>query len=151
MGLKIGDKIPEFSLKDQYGKTFDSNDYVGKKPLVIFFYPKDYTPGCTKEACSFRDSYEEFTDRGAEVVGISADSESSHRKFASTYKLPFILLADTKNKVRRRFKVEKAMFNLLPGRETYVVDKEGRVVLAFNNIGASQHMKKALKALKSIS
>ncbi|NNK12124.1 MAG: peroxiredoxin [Flavobacteriaceae bacterium] len=151
MSLEVGDKIPEFSLKDQQGNTFDSKDYVGKKPLVIFFYPKDGTPGCTKEACSFRDSYEEFTDRGAEVIGISADSESSHRKFASRYKLPFILLADTQNKVRRLFKVEKALFNLLPGRETYVVDKEGRVIMAFNNMGASGHITRALKALKSIS
>ena len=115
MGLDIGDAAPHFTLNDQHGKVFDSKDHIGKKPLVLFFYPKDYTPGCTKEACSFRDSYEEFTEEGAEVIGISADSESSHRKFASTYKLPFILLADTRNKVRKLFKVEKALFNLLPG------------------------------------
>jgi peroxiredoxin Q/BCP len=151
MGLKIGDRIPEFSLPDQHGNTFNSAEYLGKKPLVIFFYPKDNTPGCTKEACSFRDSYEEFTERGAEVIGISADPESSHRKFASKYNLPFVLLADTANKVRRLFKVENALFNLFPGRETYVVDKEGLVVLAFNNMGASGHMKRALRAIKSIS
>lgn len=151
MGLKIGDRIPEFSLTDQDGKTFRSTDLLGKKPMVIFFYPKDNTPGCTKEACSFRDSYQEFTERGAEVIGISADSESSHRKFASMYNLPFILLSDPKNKVRRLFKVEKSLFNLLPGRETFVVDKEGFVVMSFNNMGASGHMKRALKAIKSIS
>ncbi|GGD43879.1 peroxiredoxin [Muriicola marianensis] len=151
MGLKIGDRIPEFSLTDQDGNTFNTADLIGKKPLVIFFYPKDNTPGCTKEACSFRDSYQEFTERGAEVIGISADSEFSHRKFASMYNLPFILLSDPKNKVRRLFKVEKSLFNLLPGRETFVVDKEGFVVMSFNNMGASGHMKRALKAIKSIS
>jgi peroxiredoxin Q/BCP len=151
MGLRVGEKIPEFTLSDQHGNTFNSADYAGKKPMVIFFYPKDNTPGCTKEACSFRDSYEEFTDRGAEVVGISADTETSHRKFAASYELPFKLLADRKNKVRKLFKVEKALLNLLPGRETFVVDKEGFVVMAFNNIGASGHVKRALKALKSIS
>ena len=151
MGLQVGDKIPEFSLPDQDGNTFNSSDYIGKKPVVIFFYPKDNTPGCTREACSFRDSYEEFTDRGAEVVGISADSESSHRKFATSHNLPFKLLADRKNKVRRLFKVEKTLFNLLPGRETFVVDKDGIVIMAFNNMGASGHVKRALKALKSTS
>ena len=149
MGLRVGDKIPEFSLPDQDGNTFNNLDYQGKKPLVIFFYPKDNTPGCTREACSFRDSYEEFTDKGAVVVGISADSESSHRKFATSYKLPFKLLADRNNKVRRLFKVEKSLFNLLPGRETYVVDKNGTVIMVFNNMGASGHVKRALKALKS--
>ena len=151
MGLNVGDRIPEFSLPDQDGNTFNSWDYVGKKPLVIFFYPKDNTPGCTREPCSFRERYEEFTDRGAEVVGISADSESSHRKFATSYKLPFKLLADRKNQVRRLFKVEKSLFNLLPGRETFVVDKDGIFILAFNNMGASGHVKRALKALKSTS
>ncbi len=148
MGLAIGAAAPHFTLKDQHGNVFDSKDHIGKKPLVLFFYPKDYTPGCTKEACSFRDSYEEFTERGAEVIGISADSESSHRKFASTYKLPFILLADTRNKVRKLFKVEKALFNLLPGRETYVINKEGKVIMVFNSMSASKHIAKALKALK---
>ncbi|WP_372946649.1 peroxiredoxin [Muriicola sp.] len=151
MGLKVGDRIPDFSLKDQHGNTFSTADFTGKKPLVIFFYPKDNTPGCTKEACSFRDSYEEFTERGAEVIGISADSESSHSTFAARYNLPFVLLSDPKNKVRRLFKVEKSLFNLLPGRETYVVDKGGHVIMSFNNMGASGHMSRALKALKKIS
>ncbi|WP_372946115.1 peroxiredoxin [Muriicola sp.] len=151
MGLKKGDRIPDFSLTDQDGNTFHSSDLIGKKPLVIFFYPRDNTPGCTKEACSFRDSYQEFTERGAEVIGISADTETSHRKFATMYNLPFILLSDPKNKVRRLFKVEKSLFNLLPGRETFVVDKEGFVVMSFNNMGASGHMSRALKAIKSIS
>ena len=116
--------------------------------MVIYFYPKDHTPGCTKEACSFRDSYEEFTELGAEVIGISSDSEKSHRKFASKHALPFVLLADTDKRVKQLFKVENSLFNLLPGRETYVINKEGRVVLVFNSVNASQHMRRALKALK---
>ena len=149
MGLKVGDRIPQFTLKDQDGNPFDVSNYIGQKHLVIFFYPKDNTPGCTKEVCSFRDSFEEFTDRGAMVIGISGDSENSHRRFASKYKLPFTLLADRQNKVRKLFKVEGNLFNLLPGRETYVVDKTGKVVMAFNSINAASHMRKALNALKS--
>jgi len=150
MGLKKGDTIPTFSLNDQHGNLFQIADLIGKKPIVIFFYPKDYTPGCTKEACSFRDSYEDFTELGAEVVGISSDSESSHRKFATTFKLPYVLLADARKKVRRLFKIENSLFNLLPGRETYVVDLEGKVIMVFNSMSPAHHMTKALKGLKSI-
>ncbi|WP_297692150.1 peroxiredoxin [uncultured Eudoraea sp.] len=150
MGLKVGQVIPQFSLPDQDGKLFNSNDIVGKKPFVIFFYPKDYTPGCTLEVCSFRDSYEEFTELGATVIGISSDSENTHRRFASKYKLPFKLLADRQKKVQSLFKVESKLFNLLPGRETYVVSKEGVILMAFNSINASLHMKKALNTLKKL-
>ncbi len=149
MALQIGDRVPEFSLKDQHGNLFSSSSIIGKRPMVIFFYPKDDTPGCTKEACSFRDSYEEFKDLGAEVIGISSDSEKSHQKFASKYGLPFILLSDEKKKVRKSFKVDNNLFNLLPGRETYVIDKKGKVIMVFNSISASKHMEKALEALKS--
>lgn len=148
MGLEIGQYIPEFSLPAQDGSMFNSSDVIGKKPMVIFFYPKDFTPGCIKEVCSFRDSYEEFTELGALVIGISSDSENSHRKFASKYRLPFILLADTNKKVRRLFNVEGSLFNLLPGRETYLVNKEGKILMVFNSIDASKHMNKALDALK---
>ncbi|NNE02917.1 MAG: peroxiredoxin, partial [Eudoraea sp.] len=123
---------------------------IGTKPIVLFFYPKDNTPGCTKEVCSFRDSYEEFTELGAEVVGISSDSEASHRKFAAVFNLPFVLLADTQKEVRRLFKIENSLFNLLPGRETYVVDMEGNVLMVFNSMSPAHHMKKALKALKNM-
>lgn len=150
MGLKVGQVIPQFSLPDQDGKLFNSNDIVGKNPFVIFFYPKDYTPGCTLEVCSFRDSYEEFTELGATVIGISSDSENTHRRFASKYKLPFKLLADRQKKVQSLFKVESKLFNLLPGRETYVVSKEGVILMAFNSINASLHMKKALNTLKKL-
>ena len=101
--LKVGDTIPRFTAKDAGGIDFDSTSIVGQKPLVIYFYPKDNTPGCTAEACSFRDLYEDFTDLGAEVIGISSDSTASHQKFLKQYKLPFILLSDSDKKIRRLF------------------------------------------------
>ncbi len=148
MGLKIGDNVPGFSLKDQNGNEFHLNELLGKKPLVIFFYPKDYTPGCTKEVCDFRDSYEDFQEMGAEVIGISSDSEKTHRRFAQSYKLPFTLLSDKAGKVRKLFKVESKFFNLLPGRETFVVDKSGKIIKTFNSINATNHMPIALKAIQ---
>lgn len=140
--------MPEFSLKDQEGNWFHSSEHTGKKPLVIFFYPKDFTPGCTAEACAFRDSYEDFTDAGALVIGISSDTEASHRKFADRHRLPFVLLSDPKKEVRRMFRVENRLLNLLPGRETFVVDKTGTIVMAFEGIRASGHVPRALQALK---
>lgn len=150
MGLKIGDRVPEFTLKNQKGEDFYSAHFIGRKPMVIYFYPKDNTPGCTKEACAFRDSYEDFTALGAEVIGVSSDTEKSHRRFAEKNNLPFTLLADKGNKVRKMFKVESNLW-VLPGRETYVVDTSGEIILVFNSINANLHMKKALKALKNMS
>lgn len=149
MSLKIGSTLPEFSLKDQNGNLFFSKDLIGHKKVVIFFYPKDFTPGCTKEVCSFRDSYEEFQKLGAEVIGISGDSEKSHQKFSNYYKLPFMLLSDKSNKVRKLFGVPKALLGILPGRETYVFNKEGKVIMVFNNMSGSIHMKKALAIIKN--
>ncbi len=150
MGLKPGTPVPDFTLPDQDGRFFTLSEIVGEKPLVLFFYPKDHTPGCTAEVCSFRDSYEDFQDLGAEVIGISSDTEASHRKFAHSYRLPFRLLSDKDQKVRKLLKVKGSLFNLLPGRETLVVDRDGRVVLAFNSLNPSGHMKKALHALKNL-
>ena len=98
--IKIGDKIPNFTAKDLNGNDFDIQNYMGKKPLVIYFYPKDNTAGCTIQACSFRDQYQDFTDLGAEVIGISSDSVASHQKFSEQYKLPFILLSDEDQNIR---------------------------------------------------
>lgn len=150
MGLQIGDCVPEFTLKNQEGKIFNINSVLGKKPLIIYFYPKDDTPGCTKEACMFRDSYEDFKALGAEVIGISSDSEKSHQRFTSKYTLPFILLADTQNKVRKLFNIKGSLFGFLPARETYVVDKQGKIIMVFNDINATQHKQRALKALLEI-
>ncbi|WP_340199297.1 peroxiredoxin [Ascidiimonas sp. W6] len=149
MSLKAGSTLPEFSLKDQNGDSFLSKDLIGHKKVVIFFYPKDFTPGCTKEVCSFRDSYEEFQKLGAEVIGISGDSEKSHQKFSDYYKLPFRLLSDKGNKVRKLFGVPKSLLGILPGRETYVFNKEGKAIMVFNNMSGSIHMKKALAILKN--
>ena len=150
MGLKVGEEIPTFSLEDQEGKQFDIDSVKGSKPIVIFFYPKDNTPGCTKEACAFRDSYEDFTDLGAEVIGISSDSSSSHKRFGARHNLPFVLLADSEGTVRKMFRVKGHLMNLLPGRETYVVDTQGKVIMVYNNMNASNHMQKALDALKAM-
>jgi peroxiredoxin Q/BCP len=148
MALKVGDTIPEFSLPDQNGDIFSIKDLLGKKPFVLFFYPKNNTSGCTKEACDFRDSYEDFTIKGVEVIGISSDSVKSHQKFKEKHQLPFVLLSDAQNEVRKLFKVKKSLL-LLPGRETYVVDDTGKIIMVFNSISASEHMKRALKAVSS--
>lgn len=146
--LKVGDQVPSFSLKDQLGKTFDLNDYIGKKPMVIYFYPKDDTPGCTKEACSFRDSYEKFTDRNIEVIGISADDIESHKNFADKYNLPFTLLSDIDNSVRNLFGVKSNVFGLIPGRVTYVINKTGEVIFIYDSqFKATKHIEEALKAI----
>lgn len=148
MSITIGDIIPDFKLTDQNGNEFDSTAVKGKKKLVIYFYPKNFTPGCTKEACSFRDSYEDFKALGAMVIGVSADSKNSHERFAKKYKLPFVLLSDEQGKVKRKFGVKNDLLGLLPGRETFVVGKDGKVVYVFNSMNATLHTKKALNVLK---
>lgn len=147
MGLKVGDQIPDFSLKDQNGEVFLSTELKGQKALVIFFYPKDNTSECTKQACSFRDSYEDFTELGAEVVGISSDTEKSHARFGDKYRFPFKLLSDTDKKVRQSFKVKNSLL-VVPGRETYVVDKTGEIIMVFNSMKGNGHVRRAIKALK---
>ena len=150
MKLKVGDTIPHFTAKDANGTDFDSQNMVGQKPLVIYFYPKDNTPGCTVQACSFRDQYEDFKDVGAEVIGISSDSVTSHGNFAKEYKLPFILLSDNDKKIRKLFGVPAGMFGLLPGRVTYVIDKNGIIQLIFDSMLAAKHIPKALEAIKKL-
>lgn len=150
MELKIGDAIPNFKAKDTEGNDFDSQSVAGKKPVVIYFYPKDNTPGCTAQACSFRDQYEDFKDLGAEVIGISNDSVDSHQKFAADYKLPFILLSDQDNQIRKLFGVPSRVFGLVPGRVTYVANKEGKILMIFDSMVASKHIPKALDAVKKM-
>ena len=147
--VKVGSIIPEFSLRDQNGRLFDIRSILGKKKLIIYFYPKDNTSGCTKEACSFRDQYEDFKDAGAEVIGISSDNIESHKKFAAKYRLNFILLSDQDSIVRKQFGVPTNFLGLVEGRVTYVVNKKGRVVHLFNSqLQARRHITEALKALK---
>ena len=126
-------------------------DFLGKKNVVVYFYPKDFTRGCTAEACSFRDSYEVFNDLGAEVIGISSDSLDSHRDFAKQHHLPFILLSDADGSVRKAYEVKKSL-GLFAGRVSFVIDKKGIIRLIFSSqTRASAHVGQALNVLKSLS
>jgi peroxiredoxin Q/BCP len=152
MGIKVGDRIPDFKAIATNGNEFDIQEVLGKKPLVIYFYPKDNTPGCTAQACSFRDQYEDFKDLGAEVIGISSDGIASHQKFTKQYQLPFLLLSDQDKKIRNLFGVPSGLLGILPGRVTYVTDKRGVVILIFDNsLQVTKHISKALDVLKKTS
>jgi thioredoxin-dependent peroxiredoxin len=149
--LKPGDQIPHFQLKDQDNILVDSKQLIGDKALVLFFYPKDDTPGCTAEACAFRDQYEVFAEAGAHVVGISADSPESHKAFALKHRLPYTLLSDNNNQLRKQFGVPKSMFGLLPGRVTYIMDKDGIIRHTFNSqLNVNKHVEEALKVIRSL-
>src|SRR3989454_8973319 len=124
--VRVGDIAPDFTLPDQGGKPVWLRDLLGHKTVVLYFYPKDETPGCVLEARAFRDSYEEFTAQGAEVVGVSSDSVRSHRRFTERHALPFLLLSDRDGAVRELYGVERTL-GLVPGRVTYVIDKAGVV------------------------
>lgn len=150
MALQKGDKIPNFKSIDVDGNTFNSEDYIGKKAVVIYFYPKDDTKVCTDQACSFRDNYEVFKELGAEVIGVSSDSVASHQKFAKKYKLPFILLSDSDKKLRKLFGVPSDLLGLIPGRVTYVADKNGVLQLVFNSMLGKIHIEKALEIIKKM-
>jgi len=146
--IEVGSMVPEFSLPDQNVKEFDIKDVLGKENLVIYFYPKDDTPGCTKEACTFRDQFEVFRKANARIIGISGQSVASHKQFEEKYKLPFTLLSDQDNKVRKLFGVTVGP---IPGRVTFVVDKTGKVVYTFNSqMQATQHVEEAMRILKEM-
>ncbi|OIS99952.1 PREDICTED: peroxiredoxin Q, chloroplastic-like [Nicotiana attenuata] len=141
---------PPFTLKDQDGKNVSLSKFKGK-PVVVYFYPADETPGCTKQACAFRDSYEKFKKAGAQVVGISGDDPASHKAFAKKYRLPFTLLCDEGNKVRKEWGIPGDLFGALPGRQTYVLDKNGVVQLIYNNqFQPEKHIDETLKLLQSL-
>ena len=144
--LAKGDAMPSFSLINQQGNTFKSADFVGKSVLVIYFYPKDESMVCTKEACSFRDSFNDFTKAGATVIGINAGTVESHKNFAEHYKLPFILLSDPGNKVYNLFGVKNELF--MTGRETFIINLQGKVV--YNYAAMMQGKKHADDALAYI-
>lgn len=150
-GAKLNEPAPDFALSDAEGKTVHLSDFRGKKVVVVYFYPKDETPGCTTESCTFRDKYDQFKSAGAEVIGISSDSVESHKKFAEHRKLPFILLSDNKGQVRKLWGVPSAM-GIMPGRVTYVVDKDGVVRLVFNSmLDAEKHVAEAVKAVNQLA
>jgi peroxiredoxin Q/BCP len=149
--IQVGDMIPGFTLLDQNGSLFDIKSVPGNKKLVIYFYPKDDSPGCTREACYFRDQFEVFKEADAVIIGISGQSVESHKKFAEKYRLSFTLLSDTGNKVRKLFGVPTNALGLLPGRVTYVADGNGKVVYIFNSqVQAERHVDEALKILKEL-
>lgn len=147
--INVGDALPLFGAKDQHGNDFSIDSVLKKNVLVIYFYPKDDTPGCTKQACFFRDQYEDFKDLGAEVIGISGDNVQTHQKFAAEYKLPFVLLSDKDKNLRKLFGVPTNLLGLIPGRVTYVVDKEGIVRMVYESMNAESHFPKVLEAIKT--
>lgn len=147
MPIKVGDIAPDFTLPSQNGSPVSLKDFRGQKCVVLYFYPKDDTPGCTAESCAFRDRYETFKEAGAEVIGISGDSTNSHAKFANKHQLPFTLLSDTGNQVRKLYGVPST-FGLLPGRVTYVIDQNGIVQHIFNSqLNFKAHVEESLKTL----
>jgi len=152
MEIKIGDTIPAIVLKNQNGEIFDLQAETTGKNVVLFFYPKDDSPGCTAQACSFRDQFEDFKDANAVVIGISGQSVDSHKKFAVKHRLTYTLLSDEGNKIRKQFGVPTNLFGLLPGRVTYVIDKTGKVVYIFNSqTKVNEHVEKTLAILKDLN
>ncbi|KAI3944149.1 hypothetical protein MKW92_015685 [Papaver armeniacum] len=145
-----GSVPPAFTLKDQDNKPVSLSKFKGK-PVVLYFYPADETPGCTKQACAFRDSYEKFKKAGAQVVGISGDSPDSHKAFAKKFRLPYTLLSDEGNKIRKEWGVPSDLFGTLPGRQTYVLDKNLTVQYIYNNqFQPEKHIDETLKILQSL-
>lgn len=152
MEIKIGDSIPAIVLKDQNGDLFNLQARTAGKNVVLFFYPKDDSPGCTAQACSFRDQFQDFADANAVVIGISGQSVESHKKFAEKHRLTYTLLSDDGNRIRKKFGVPTNFFGLLPGRVTYVIDKTGKVVYIFNSqTQVNQHVEKTLSILKEMN
>jgi peroxiredoxin Q/BCP len=148
--LVVGSQAPGFSLPDQHGRRINSGDYLGKLNLVVFFYPKDESYGCTIEACSFRDHYQVFRSAGAMVIGISSDDIASHQAFAANHKLPFLLLSDRDKSVSDKYGVAKSL-GALSGRVTYVIDKHGVIRMAFSSqLNFEMHATEAMKILKEM-
>lgn len=144
--VRIGDMIPQFSLPDQDGRIFDITSVLGKKKLVIFFYPQDGSLNCTREACYFRDMHEAFEETDAVIIGISSQSVESHKHFAETNKLNYTLLSDANNVVRKLFGVPSRIMGLIPGRVTYVADSTGKIVYIIDSQSDIQrHVDEALK------
>jgi len=149
-GIEVGDKAPDFTLVSQSGEQVRLSDRLRDRVVVLYFYPKDETRGCTAEACAFRDSYEDFTDAGAEVIGVSSDSVGKHASFVGNHKLPFTLVSDEGGRIRKSYGVPSVL-GVIPGRVTYVIDRDGTVRHTFNsmtNIG--QHVSDALAKVRQL-
>ena len=148
--LQVGDRAPDFSATTHERKRLCLSDYLGNRGLVLFFYPKDGTPICTKEACAFRDSYEQFAAAGADVIGVSADSDERHRAFSRQHKLSFPLISDADGSLRKAFGVQKTM-GLFPGRVTYVIDGEGIIQHIFTaQFASDEHVRQALVGVGAV-
>ncbi|HEV7858208.1 MAG TPA: thioredoxin-dependent thiol peroxidase [Pyrinomonadaceae bacterium] len=148
--LKEGDAAPDFKTRDESGNPVSLSDFRGQK-VVLYFYPKDDTPGCTKEACSFRDSHTTYKDAGIKVLGVSLDDEASHQAFAAKYNLPFTLLSDTDHSVSEAYGVygeqtwgDKKYMGL--ARKTFLIDEEGRIKKIFDKVNVEQHSDEVLAA-----
>lgn len=149
--LNVGDPAPNFNVTAHDGQTISLADFRGKQAVVVFFYPRDNTTVCTKEACAFRDSYQDFVAAGAAVIGISSDSTESHQQFAATQRLPYLLVSDSDGALRKAFGVPKTL-GFLPGRVTYVIDRQGIIRHIFNSqLQAQQHVDEALAIVKQLS
>lgn len=145
--LQVGDHAPDFSTTTHDGNKIRLSDFLGKRALVLFFYPKDGTPICTQEACAFRDSYDQFIDAGADVIGVSSDNEDSHLTFARQHKLSFPLISDVDGSLRKAFAVPKSM-GIFPGRVTYVIDQAGIIRQIFSaQFASDEHVRQALIAV----
>ncbi|MFI1096196.1 peroxiredoxin [Streptomyces sp. NPDC020917] len=150
MSLQVGDTAPDFTLPDQSGTPVTLSERLAERVVVLYFYPKDNTRGCTAEACSFRDTYENFTDAGAEVIGVSSDTVESHEKFAGRHELPFTLLSDRGRTVRKQYGA--TTMGVVPGRITFVIDRGGVIRHAFSAMGSiSTHVDDALRVVKELT
>jgi thioredoxin-dependent peroxiredoxin len=149
-GVQVGDKAPDFTLMSQSGAPVRLSDRLEHGPVVLYFYPKDETPGCTKEACAFRDSHEVFGEAGAEVIGVSSDSTAKHASFAGHHNLPFTLLSDEDGSVRKSYGVP-GLLGLIPGRVTYVIDQTGTVRHVFKSMtNIDGHVNDALAIVRQL-
>lgn len=148
--IQVGDRAPDFTLPSQSGEPVRLSDRFGERVVVLYFYPRDNTPGCTAEACAFRDSHEVFSEAGAEVIGVSSDSADRHTAFAGRYQLPFTLLSDAGGRVRKSYGVPSVL-GLLPGRVTYVIDRQGTVRHVFNSMtNIDRHVGDALAVVRRL-
>ncbi|HXS61564.1 MAG TPA: peroxiredoxin [Streptosporangiaceae bacterium] len=149
-GIQVGDKAPDFTLPSQSGTRVRLQDRLGDRVIVLYFFPKDGTPGCTAEACAFRDSHEVFAEAGAEVIGVSSDSVDSHASFAGKHELPFTLLSDQGGQVRKAYGVPSVL-GVLPGRVTYVIDRQGVVRHTFKSMTRiGSHIDQALDMVRQL-
>lgn len=147
--LKVGETAPDFSLLDEHGLPVSLKDYLGKKVVVLYFYPKDFTSGCTAEACSFRDNYKPYQDKGVVVIGVSLDSVESHLKFSEKYNLPFAILSDRNKEAAKAYGV-LGVGGFLTKRVTFIINKDGKITHIFPKVDVKHHSEEVLKALEEL-